>query len=478
MSACFIFLAALRLKVGFVYSRPIVRDRSEKSKAWRGVQRGCDLYTQQLKCQGLLIPFSKFYKHVNLSHFLRKIGYLVMAKVPAHLLLLSPPPWPPSHEALRAAYHDALTSTLQQIAGQIRTATVGAGLDIAATVPLLHEYPDAIRSSLYPPIQALVAGIYKLICVIAARERINVEDTEGIDVRVLLVAHPRNQSDSKSDPAITGDIPGPVITLKTLVQSQREWRSVFAMEGEQGEKLLREFITSQDSRVKIQRVSGGPVQKSADESISDDRSRKLHTAIAVGGTWDHIHIGHKLLLTMFAFLAQPRQSGQTVLTIGITGDELLKNKKYAELLESWHERQLSIRNFLIQILDFRPISEAIFKEQEIFNPGPNGHAVLFEMNSKLVFNLVEINDPFGPTITDEEISALIVSGETRSGGKAVNDKRAEKGWHNLEVFEVDVLDPTEATQGTSTTESAFEAKLSSTAVRQALSERGRLRSKA
>ena len=399
-----------------------------------------------------------------------------MATIPAHLLLLPPPPWPPSHDSFHAAYHDALASTLGQVAGSIRFATVGAALDIAVPVPILHKHPDAPRSAVFKSVQALVAGIYKLVCIIAAREKINVEDAEGIDARVLIVAHPRDQDDTTSKPAITGHLLGPVITFDTLSRSQRQWQSVFGVEGEQGEYLLKKFTTSQDGRVKIQRVSGGPVQLTAPESVPEDAQARIHSAIAVGGTWDHIHIGHKLLLTMVAFLAQPRQQTETVLTIGITGDELLQNKKYSELLETWHERQRSARTFLSHIMDFRPPSDASIKEQEVSNPGSNGHSVLYEMRPGLVLNLVEIADPFGPTITDEAISALVVSGETRSGGKAVNDKRREKGWHDLEVFEVDVLDPTEVTH--SATETAFEAKISSTAIRQALSERGRLRSKA
>ncbi|KAI7395656.1 hypothetical protein KC336_g15851, partial [Hortaea werneckii] len=77
-------------------------------------------------------------------------------------------------------------------------------------------------------------------------------------------------------------------------------------------------------------------------------------------------------------------------------------------------------------------------------------------------------DPFGPTITEEQISALIISAETRSGGKAVNDKRKEKGWKDLEVFEVDVLDAEVEGQGV---KEGFEGKLSSTAIREKIARK-------
>ena len=89
------------------------------------------------------------------------------------------------------------------------------------------------------------------------------------------------------------------------------------------------------------------------------------------------------------------------------------------------------------------------------------------MSSGLTINYVEIFDAFGPTITDEKISALVISGETRSGGKAVNDRREEKGWAPLEVFEVDVLDAHDET-GSGSAKADFQNKISSTEIRRRL----------
>ena len=58
--------------------------------------------------------------------------------------------------------------------------------------------------------------------------------------------------------------------------------------------------------------------------------------------------------------------------------------------------------------------------------------------------------------------APLLSKETRSGGAAVNDERAKKGWKSLDVFEVDVLESGEAP--TSELES-FASKISSTDIR-------------
>jgi phosphopantetheine adenylyltransferase len=193
----------------------------------------------------------------------------------------------------------------------------------------------------------------------------------------------------------------------------------------------------------------------------DLRQSKPHHSVAVGGTFDHLHIGHKLLLTFTIFLASPRPStSPRKITIGITTDNLLANKKHASVLESWETRQQRTAEFIESILFFGPPSllPQIKREEFINNPGPNGKIVRHvytpvkkhntrnstedtdDEESPIEINYTSINDPFGPTITDEDISALVISAETRKGGDAVNEKRREKGWKDLEVFEVDVLD--------------------------------------
>lgn len=49
----------------------------------------------------------------------------------------------------------------------------------------------------------------------------------------------------------------------------------------------------------------------------------------MGGTFDHMHLGHKLLLTQACLLTVD------TLHIGITGDQLLSKKAYSEFLEPY-----------------------------------------------------------------------------------------------------------------------------------------------
>ncbi|OJD33713.1 pantetheine-phosphate adenylyltransferase family protein [Diplodia corticola] len=397
-----------------------------------------------------------------------------------HLLLLPPPPSPPSFVTLNAAYGATLCLVLRQLQHSSASATGAALLEIALPCPHLHASGRVPRAALFARTQSLVAGLYKLICVIAARERIDVESADGVDARILLLAYPRNGALSHlpAEGRAEADLQGPVIDIGTLAQSGRSWDTVYAVEGEAGEQLLKDFQACGKHMHNIKKARGGIVQVSdgdANEPTLDQVRR--HVSVAVGGTFDHLHIGHKLLLTMTAFAVEPASSvegSERGITVGITGDELLKNKKYAEYLESWDARQRRTAEFLRCIIDFAPPGGGMQKVEEVNNPGPNGHAINITLPTNLVLKCVEIWDPYGPTITDESISALILSGETRSGGRAVNAKRQEKSWPELEVFEVDVLDAQEErdAQGAGV-EQSFQSKLSSTEIRRVQSERSR-----
>ncbi|CAI6336872.1 unnamed protein product [Periconia digitata] len=390
------------------------------------------------------------------------------------LLLLPPAPSPPVFASLNAAYGPTLRTVLSQLARAPERAQERAILDIALPCPHLYGQINAPRGPLYADTQNLVAGLYKLICVIAAQNAIDTEDAEGVDARILLLAYPR---DGKLDQASETARPeqeslGPVVELHTLATCDRPWSTVFAVQSEEGEALARNFQSLSPKSKNVQKVRGGIVSVDgstpATQPAAHVRHAISHHSVAVGGTFDHLHMGHKLLLTMFAFVVV-RQDSPSSLTVGITGDALLRNKKYVEFVESWEERQRNTHDFLSGILRFGPAQDGRIRTEALDEPGPNGRAVHVTYPSGLTIKYVEIQDPFGPTITDESISALVISLETRSGGKAVNDKRAEKGWSGLEVFEVDVLDAEE--EGSKQVEDDFQGKLSSTEIRKRRSER-------
>ena len=63
------------------------------------------------------------------------------------------------------------------------------------------------------------------------------------------------------------------------------------------------------------------------------------------------------------------------------------------------------------------------------------------MNPNLGERLItfELEDPVGPTGTDPDLEALILTREVEKGGKMVNDARSAKGLEPLELVFVDMI---------------------------------------
>jgi len=384
------------------------------------------------------------------------------------LLLLPPAPAPSTYASLKAAYHAPLSAVLREL----RRAQEPVLLELALACPHLYGHLDDPRGPLYSTTQQLVADLYKLICIVAAKD--------AIDARVLLVAHPMHGKlqHAHVDSTPEQELQGPAIDLPTLAKSSRNWTSVYSVESEEGERFLKSFL-DMSRNTNVSKVRGGMVLNASTSAgtVTDSFANSpKHLAVAVGGTFDHLHIGHKLLLTMFAFVLSRRQQSDSpsVLTVGITGDALLVNKKFADQLESWKARQESTHDFLHSILYFGRPDDNRIQVQEVNEPGPNGHAVHISYPFGLTIKYVEIWDPFGPTITDKDITALALSLETRGGGAAVNEKRKEQGWDPLEVYEVAVLDASEE----DSVDETFQSKLSSTEIRRKRSELVKPRAKA
>jgi phosphopantetheine adenylyltransferase len=384
--------------------------------------------------------------------------------------------------ALKAAYHPCLTAAVKKLASlKLPTA---ARLEVV--VPYGGRYsPDVPRSHIFGPVQQLLAGLYSLICIICAELSVETDSPGGVDARIIILSpeDARRSYDAGIYSSKSLAHSGPIIDLQSFALARRRWRYIFGIDGEPGEALLGRYIhvvnqTSPPLQGEIYRIPGGVIMNSPNSAPSVDEmlSSTAHTTVAIGGTFDHLHAGHKLLLTSQALMMQPAQKDsdqERRLIIGITGDEMLKNKKYAAYLMDWQQRQGDVVDFLLSVLSFsRKPAEDI--ETTSYNESVvNGRAVHTRLRqSKITIECVEIQDPYGPTITDESITALVVSGETRSGGKAVNDRRMEKGWKSLEVFEVDVLDTEEDTDGKQTTTATeeFASKISSTAIRKRRAE--------
>lgn len=353
------------------------------------------------------------------------------------------------------------------------------------------------RATTFTQVQTLLKELYTLLCMIAVENKVELDFPGGVDARIFMIEA------VQEGPPVNGAYSGPLLDLSTLVSARRPYDPVFSVESEQGEHVLQAFlklhsVLPNPAPPNVRRTIGGTsmtttTTPSSQPNTTDPTQRPHpHYSVAVGGTFDHLHIGHKLLLTATALALSPSPPPATghdrLITIGITGDELLVNKKFASTVESWDVRQTRTADFFESILAFpaaaaakNPLGSRV--NETISRPGPNGYLVRVTFlspsasaggpTSTTTINYTRISDPYGPTITDADISALVISHETRAGGKAVNDKRTEKRWAPLQVFEVDVLDASPKLEDDDVgtlPKDTFESKISSTEIRRRLAD--------
>lgn len=183
-----------------------------------------------------------------------------------------------------------------------------------------------------------------------------------------------------------------------------------------------------DCRVANSSVQG--VKRPIQTDSAASYSAKSFDVVASGGTFDHLHDGHKILLSVSAWLARAK------LIIGITGPELLKNKRFAELIQPFDVRLQTVSKFLNLIL-------------------PLTHSEMYEFS-----------DVCGPTGYIKDIDALVVSCETEKGGAFVNESRAKFAFPSLSIVSIDVTGSSNASK-----DNNWQGKLSSTGIREQILKR-------
>ena len=124
--------------------------------------------------------------------------------------------------------------------------------------------------------------------------------------------------------------------------------------------------------------------------------------VAVGGTFDELHRGHKTLL-LEAF-----EIGERVV-IGLSSHKLVSKLSKPHVTASFAERR--------QVLEF----------------------YLKDLGVADIAEIVPLFDAFGSSIKDPEIEALVVSEETKPMAEEINERRRQAGLPTLQIVVITMV---------------------------------------
>ena len=148
--------------------------------------------------------------------------------------------------------------------------------------------------------------------------------------------------------------------------------------------------------------------------------------VLFAGTFDHLHAGHKSVLTRSLFMTRG------ILYIGFASEELLQRKSCPQALETLNIRKRNVSDFIT--------------------------AIMPDCLSRVQLVMLDTHDAVGPAAT-LAFDALVVTPETLAGGALVNSARKAHGCKEVEIVSISLLGNADVS-----------SKLSSTGVRELLCE--------
>ncbi|KAK3909819.1 Bifunctional coenzyme A synthase [Frankliniella fusca] len=173
------------------------------------------------------------------------------------------------------------------------------------------------------------------------------------------------------------------------------------LSGDEMNAFLKKCLANVTMGCTVVSLDTGDSESQQPETAEDD---KIFDNVVLGGTFDRLHTGHKILLSEAVLRCRRK------MTVGVTDASMLKSKYLSELIEPCEDRMSHVLEFL----------------QEV---DPN-----------IEYNVVPISDPFGPTKDDPTFEVMIVvSEETLKGGLKINEVRAQKSLNPLAVHSVNLL---------------------------------------
>ncbi|MFW9946159.1 MAG: pantetheine-phosphate adenylyltransferase [Candidatus Odinarchaeota archaeon] len=122
----------------------------------------------------------------------------------------------------------------------------------------------------------------------------------------------------------------------------------------------------------------------------------------MGGSFDHLHEGHKYLIKLALSLSKK-------VIIGLTTQILLKNKKFPSKIETYKTREENIKHFINKIADISRVE------------------------------IIPLKDPYGPPIHEPDYESIIVSQETYKTALKINEIRESKGFDPLIIVVIPII---------------------------------------
>lgn len=136
---------------------------------------------------------------------------------------------------------------------------------------------------------------------------------------------------------------------------------------------------------------------------SPETELKQYEKVAVGGTFDRLHAGHRLLLTTAVW------SASKTLCVGMTCDTLLKHKQHHVVIQDMKSRSDNVVAFVKSI------------------------------NPLLNVQISILTNKAGASGTDPLMNALVVSKETLKSAHEINEQRLKLKLKQFAIISVDVL---------------------------------------
>ncbi|MHA1193303.1 MAG: phosphopantetheine adenylyltransferase [Promethearchaeota archaeon] len=129
---------------------------------------------------------------------------------------------------------------------------------------------------------------------------------------------------------------------------------------------------------------------------------KILNKVGMGGTFDHLHDGHKSLIQIALSLSEK-------VVIGLTSDNLLKKKKFRSKIENYQKRLEILKSHISKTSDLSRVE------------------------------IIKLEDPYGPPINEADYEGIIVSQETYEGALKINQIREEKGFRPLIIVVIPLI---------------------------------------